>query len=395
MEAERAAAVRGHVAVVDDNPANLKLMEEMLRMRGYAVRSFQRSPIALAAMAEEPSDLILLDINMPEMTGFEVCEQLKANPELAGIPVIFISALNSRTDKLRAFAAGGVDYISKPFHLEEVNARVDAHVSLRRAHAELKRQNEHLEETVAARSRDLAEANARLTILDRSKNEFLSLISHELRTPLNGLLGAGELMLESIPAGEEKGGLEVIFEGSRRRMLSVLDDALLLTEIDVNGEQFRSSTVCLQDALKAGIEKSEAFAARRRVTITPSNGDLGFVSGDSDLLLRAFTALLETAVKFSKGGRTVRVSCQALPDFQEVSIESRGLEVPDGALPKFFDLLSIGEAITPGGDLGLGLPMASRILSVFGGSVRVANVLDPPGILLTVTLRRAIPKRDS
>ena len=116
--------------VVDDNPANLKLLEDMLRQHGYEVRSFPRGRLALAAADQEPPDLILLDINMPEMNGYEVCEQLKSSDRLSGIPVIFLSALNAIEDKVKGFRSGGVDYISKPFQFEEVQARVETHLKL-------------------------------------------------------------------------------------------------------------------------------------------------------------------------------------------------------------------------------------------------------------------------
>lgn len=124
---------RGNVVIVDDNPANLKLLEGMLHKHGYQVRSFPRGRLALASASNAPPDLVLLDINMPEMDGYEVCEKLKADPRLSDIPVIFLSALNQLEDKVRGFATGGVDYIPKPFRFEEVRARVDAHVRLRRA----------------------------------------------------------------------------------------------------------------------------------------------------------------------------------------------------------------------------------------------------------------------
>jgi DNA-binding response OmpR family regulator len=123
----------GSIMVVDDNPANLKLLEDMLRQHGYEVRSFPRGRLALAAAEEEAPELILLDINMPEMNGYEVCAQLKQNVVLAGVPVIFLSALNAIEDKVKGFQSGGVDYISKPFQLEEVQARVETHIKLRRA----------------------------------------------------------------------------------------------------------------------------------------------------------------------------------------------------------------------------------------------------------------------
>src|SRR5476649_240260 len=109
-----------NIMVVDDTIANLKLLEGILSKRGYRVRSFPRGRLALAAAAIEMPDLILLDINIPEMNGYEVCERLKSDPALAPIPVIFISAMNDMLDKVKAFGCGGVDYIGKPFQIEEI-----------------------------------------------------------------------------------------------------------------------------------------------------------------------------------------------------------------------------------------------------------------------------------
>ena len=145
---------RGNIMAVDDNPANLKLLEGMLRQEGYQVRSFPRGRLALAAAAEDLPELILLDIDMPEMTGYEVCQSLKSDERLAPIPVIFLSALGESADKLKAFQVGGVDYISKPFQLEEVEARVDTHIKLWRAQ---QAERDVLEKTLIGAVRALAE----------------------------------------------------------------------------------------------------------------------------------------------------------------------------------------------------------------------------------------------
>ena len=231
------------IMIVDDQPANLSLLEEMLVRQGHEVRSFPLGRLALEAAMKNPPDLILLDINMPEMNGYEVCERLRSTSELSDIPVIFLSVLSETKDKVKAFRSGGVDYISKPFQFEEVYARVKTHLKLHELRGELKDQNERLEEAVAARTRELAEANQRLTILDRSKNEFLNLISHEFRTPLQGLLGVSELILDGMPSSAENRELQEMYAQSRRRILSILDDALLLTQIDVSGERLTSAPV--------------------------------------------------------------------------------------------------------------------------------------------------------
>ena len=382
-----------NILIVDDDAANLKLLEDMLRQQGYEVYSFPRGRLALAAAEQKPPDLILLDINMPEMNGYELCERLKSSAALSDIPVIFLSALSEIEDKVKAFQYGAVDYLSKPFRFEEVNARVQTHLKLHELQRALKRQNERLEEAVATRTQELAEASRRLTILDRSKSDFLKLISHEFRTPLNGILGVGELILDAMPATEENNELQGMFQRSRRRILSILEDALLLTQIDVDSDQFRSAPVSLSTALRRATEGTTEFAESKEVTLTEPSAGLGLVLADENLLVRALQALIETAVKFSKKGGVVGLSGEVAAGSRRIIIESQGGTVRDAALSKFFDLFSIGETLTPGGDLGVGPPLAYRILSLFGGSVSIAN-RNPAGIRLTVSLRNATPNDD-
>lgn len=133
------------ILAVDDTPANLQVLAGMLKDRGYKVRPVPSGKLALLAAQRDPPDLILLDINMPEMNGFEVCEHLKADDKLKGIPVIFISALTEQLDKVKAFAIGGVDYLTKPFQMEELHSRVETHLKLRRLQIELEEYSRHLE----------------------------------------------------------------------------------------------------------------------------------------------------------------------------------------------------------------------------------------------------------
>lgn len=156
------------IMVVDDTPANLKLLEEMLQGRGYRVVQFPRGAMALKAAAKNPPDLILLDIMMPEMDGFEVCRQLKADENLKDIPVLFISALDGTNDKVKAFAAGGVDYVSKPFHDAEVLARVETHLKLQRVQRELEKHNVQLESLVREKVKEIADSQM-ATIIAISK----------------------------------------------------------------------------------------------------------------------------------------------------------------------------------------------------------------------------------
>jgi two-component system sensor histidine kinase/response regulator len=379
-----------NIMVVDDQPANLKLLEDMLRQQGYIVHSFPRGRQALAAAAKHPPDLILLDINMPEMNGYEVCERLKSDERLCRIPVIFLSALDETEDKVKAFRSGAVDYVTKPFRLEEVQARVQIHLQLVHLQRQLQLHNDHLEELVRSRTHELTEANARLRILDQSKSDFLNLISHEFRTPLNGLFGIGELLLDEMASTPQANGFRDVYESSRRRILTILEDASLLTEIEVGPEKFAPAPVALASIVNRAIERTAAFSLSRRVAIRPVPSADGLILGVEDLMIRAIQALLETAVQFSTPGETVRLEHRTAPDAVRLLIESQGYVIPDALLPKFFDLLAIGEAIIPGGDLGLAPAVAARILALFGASVSVENH-DSTGIRLTVCLKRAEP----
>lgn len=175
---------RESIMVVDDNPANLKLLEDMLQQKGYHVRSFPGGRLALAAVEANPPDLILLDVNMPEMNGYEVCSRLRANEELSSIPVLFLSALNHLQDKIRGFQSGGMDYISKPFQFEEVYARVEIHLKLRRAQ---RAEQELLEQTLNGAIRMLTNlvhaASPELAARSRAIRDSVAWIFQKLDLP--------------------------------------------------------------------------------------------------------------------------------------------------------------------------------------------------------------------
>jgi serine phosphatase RsbU (regulator of sigma subunit) len=145
----QSGSLKADILIVDDTPANLRLLSKMLAEQGYQVRPVPDGPLALAAVRAEPPDLILLDIRMPEMSGYKVCEHLKADVQTCDIPIIFISALDATEDKVKAFTAGGVDYVTKPFQFEEVLARVETHLALRELQKRLQDANRKMERELA------------------------------------------------------------------------------------------------------------------------------------------------------------------------------------------------------------------------------------------------------
>ncbi|MEI6071475.1 MAG: hybrid sensor histidine kinase/response regulator [Verrucomicrobiae bacterium] len=381
------------ILVVDDTLENLELLSEMLKANGYKVRPVTGGAPALQAARSAPPDLILLDINMPNMNGYDVCQRLKADDALKGIPVIFISALGDAMDKVKAFQCGGVDYITKPFWIAEVLARASTHLSLRRLQLDLEGHNARLEETVRARTREiteardqLAEANQRLGILDQAKSDFLSIISHELRTPLNGLFGITELILDECRSNPTVEALCGDFNRCRDKILTIVEDSQILTQIDVKADLFLNAQASLGSALTDAKAHCIEFARSHQVDIGSFPALSGQVAGDAELLAKAFEALLETAIRFSKPGGVIAISATDSDSGVLLQIESSGQTIPEKFLPRFFDVLAIAEAMFPGGDLGLRPAVAERIISLFGGSVSVTN-LDPAGIRLDVRLK--------
>ena len=154
-DSQQADLLTGDVLLVDDTLENLRMLTALLNQRGYEVRAVTTGSAALMGAAAQPPNLILLDINMPEMNGYEVCRKLKENPKTQSIPIIFISALNETFDKVKAFRAGGVDYVTKPFQVEEVFARVENQLKIQRLQTHLQAQNEQLQLAEAERSKAL------------------------------------------------------------------------------------------------------------------------------------------------------------------------------------------------------------------------------------------------
>ncbi len=227
------AAQPASILIVDDTSANLQVLAGMLKDRGYKVRPVPSGKLALAAAQRDPPDLILLDINMPDMNGYQVCEHLKADGMLEGIPIIFISALTEQLDKVKAFATGGVDYITKPFQMEELHARVETHLKLRRLQIELEETNLRLERANERMSHDLkAAATIQRTFLPSAAIKVPGAQFAWGYQPCDELAGDG---LNIIPLGGGRVGLyilDVTGHGVSAALLSVTLSRLLSPPAD-------------------------------------------------------------------------------------------------------------------------------------------------------------------
>lgn len=185
---------KGNILVVDDTPANLRLLVDLLKENGYQVRPVPNGNLALASVKALPPDLILLDIMMPEIDGYEVCRRLKADELTQDIPVIFISAINEVLDKVKAFNVGGVDYITKPFQVEEVLARVSSHLAIIFLQRSLKKKNEEVTQTLI----ELQKTQSQLVQAEKmaALGQLIAGIAHEINTPLGAIRSSGENLAE-------------------------------------------------------------------------------------------------------------------------------------------------------------------------------------------------------
>ena len=371
------------ILIVDDSPANAKMLSMLFKKNGYGARVAFDGKTVLEIVRENLPDLILLDIDMPDMDGYEVCRILKLDEKARGIPVIFISSLSETLDKINAFKVGGVDYVTKPFHVAEVLARVETHLGIMRLQNELLCQKQSLEQIVQEHRMQLAETCERLAGMDHAKDEFLNILLQKLRVPVNVMSGVEKLRFnENDP---ERGALDDIFKTSRKNMMIVLDEALLLSQAKVSDDTFTSP-----QSTPLALILEEAVARLRAGGMDPcpeiSLADVN-LSGDSSLLVKAFSHLIETAAKFSSGQAAV-LRCRRTFASVEITISAKGRTMPDELIPDLFDVFAVSRPISDVGDLGLGPSVAHRILSLFGGSVTVRND-EPSGVSFIVNCRTA------
>lgn len=208
-------AFTASILVVDDEPANLRLLSQLLSERGYHVRPVQSGTQAIAAAQAVPPDLILLDVRMPEISGYEVSRRLKDDPRTKAIPILFISALHDTEDKVKAFAAGGVDYITKPFHFDEVLVRVQTQLTL----LQLRRD---LESELAERDSLIADLQS-----------YAQSVAHDLRSPLAGALGFAHLLHDADLPLEDEERQEYVRHvvENLEKANSIIGELLLLAEV--------------------------------------------------------------------------------------------------------------------------------------------------------------------
>ena len=333
------------ILIVDDTPANLGVLVETLGAAGYQLMVAEDGEEALAQTAQTQPDLILLDVMMPGLDGFETCRRLKERPETRDIPVLFMTALTETTDKVRAFAAGAVDYLTKPIEHEEALARIRTHLTLRRLQREVAMQ--------------LAQ-----------REQFIRIASHDLRHPLGMILLSGELARRGPATPELSNHLGEIHDAARQ-MRVILDTFLTVERHRVSSEE-PLAPIDVNVLAESALAQHQLIAEQKSITLDfDLAGDLPLVRGRESHITQALSNYLSNALKFTPAGgrvllRTARRDAQVRAELRD---SGPGVPAPErGRL--FQEYAQLSPRPTAGEEShGLGLAIVKNLIETQNGRV--------------------------
>lgn len=333
-----------NILIVDDTPANVLLLVRMLAERGYNPRPVLSGKLALQAARAEPPDLILLDVTMPDMNGYEVCEHLKADAALKEIPVIFISARHETLDKVKAFRVGGVDYVTKPFQFEEVDARVKTHLRLRR--------------------------------LEKLRDDLTHMVVHDLNNPLLvifGLLNVLELNEgQNLSANARKfvALARLSAEELRHLIRSILD----ISKMEAGEMKLQREPCDLATLIRVAVAATQPLPGNRTVTVDAPDAPLT-VLADVTLIRRVLQNLLGNAVRYTPAGGDVRVVVTPSGNAIRVAVIDTGPGIAPEYHQRIFEKFSQVEDPEHHQGTGLGLTFCKLAVEAHGGRIGVESAV--------------------
>lgn len=329
-----------NILIVDDTPANVLLLVRMLTERGYKPRSVLSGKLALQAARAEPPDLILLDINMPDMNGYEVCEQLKADAALKEIPVIFISALSETIDKVRAFRAGGVDYVTKPFQFEEVYARVQTHLQLHR--------------------------------LEKLRDDLTHMVVHDLRNPLSVIFGFLDIMdHESSKLSARARAFLPLARFCAADLLNMISTILDVSKIGAGEMNLQRETCDLNALLRAVLATTQPLG-NRTVTLCVQE-PAQTVTVDVGLIRRVIQNLLSNALRYTPAEGNVRVAVSASAREVRIAVTDAGPGIAAEDHQRIFEKFGQVGGHSNRVGTGLGLTFCKLAVEAHGGRIGVES----------------------
>jgi len=271
------------ILVADDKPENIKVLFDFLNKHGFKVLVAEDGEDALVNIQQSHPDLVLLDIMMPGLDGYETCRQLKDNPDIANIPVIFMSALTDTVDKLRGFELGAVDYITKPFQHEEVLARINTHLTIGRLEKELRTKN------------------SELTVLNQEKNEFLGIVAHDLKNPLSAIQSLAELIAFDFESLSKQDVVEYtqMITASSEQMFDLITNLLDVNAIESGHTHIHLSHTDLTPTLQQLADEYYERARTKNIKFIYEAPEKLNMVIDSAIVRQILDNLLSNAIKYS------------------------------------------------------------------------------------------------
>ncbi len=373
-----AAEFQADILVVDDNQANLRLLTDVLSSRNYRVHEALNGPEALRIAQSALPDLVLLDISMPGMDGFEVCTRLKADASTRDIPVIFISALSDIDDVVRGFEVGGVDYITKPFKFREVLARIASQLTLVRQRQEI--------EALRHQDRQTFES------LNRMKNEFIRMATHDLRNPLNVILGYRSVLQRLTVAEEHRALMDEALQAiddNVEKMRKLVTDMLDLAQMETSW-QFKPAPVSLAGLLEKAVGNFHLIAEQKGITLAlaPPTGDTTVIV-DASAITRVVDNLIVNALKYTPPGERIAVRAKLRGQHAIIQVGDTGIGIPPEDVPRVFDAFyRVKRPDVPDVEgTGLGLSIVKAIVERHGGHIDVRSKVGT-GSVFSVILPR-------
>ncbi|NER29074.1 MAG: hybrid sensor histidine kinase/response regulator [Symploca sp. SIO1C4] len=422
MNRNQADTSTGNILVVDDTPENLRLLSTMLTEHGYKVRKVISGKLALDAAQVNPPDLILLDIMMPQINGYEVCKQLKASEQTAKIPVIFLSALNEAIDKVKAFNVGGADYITKPFQIEEVVARVENQLLIRRlqkqqqehniklqqeisdrqqAQVALQTLNQELEIRVQARTAQLTQANQQLLKLENQlrqalvqeqelnefKSRIITTISHEYRTPLTTINSSAELLelyRHKWPQEKQLNHLQRI-QRKVKHLTSLVNDVLFLDKFEYEKIQLNLTPLDLIKFSEELVEELKMTTAKGQIIEFSYQGDCFQGAWDEKILRQILSNLLSNAIKYSPEVSVIKFQISGQDGKVVWQIKDQGIGIPPEDQLRVFESFHRANNVGNIPGIGLGLSITKKCVDLYNGQITCESEVGV-GTIFTVTI---------
>lgn len=360
------------ILIVDDNTRNIQVVGNILMHDNIDIAYATNGHRALELAAAQQFDLVLLDIMMPGMDGYTVCQQLRKDAQNSETPVIFLTARNDPSSILLGFSAGANDYVTKPFNSAELKARVNTHLELHRQKSLLKNLNQNLEQLVIERTHELEAAMRQLSQLEKSKSEFLSIISHELRGPLSGIIGLTQLLKSGMRENEQIRQLDML-GAIAQRLARFSEMALLITSLRANDGMMQIMPTLANIPVEMAANEAVNILAEKNIRLSVvMPEEKMMIQIDSEMIRRCLTILIENAALNLPQGANVVLSLQKDKSETTISVSTSGFPLPDELLQAIHDFVLTGQIITDQSS-GLSLAAVKLVLDAHGGRMKVEN----------------------